>query len=119
MFNCYYNKIRKQEVITLVINDIKEKMPSTEVIDSLSELFKVLGDPTRSKILFTLEHGELCVNDICQCVDMTKYAVSHHLKLLKQSKLVKSKRKGKEIIYSLDDEHVKDLFKCALEHVME
>lgn len=99
--------------------DIKAKIPQPDVIDDVSELFKVLGDPTRTKILFVLERGELCVSDICECVDMTKYAVSHQLRILKASKLVKSRREGREIIYLLDDDHVSQIFDCAMVHVTE
>lgn len=101
------------------LKEIKAKMPDDEVIESVSELFKILGDQTRAKILFVLEKGPLCVGDICECVSMTKYAVSHQLRLLKQAKLVKCKRLGKEMIYSLDDEHVSEMFDCALTHVQE
>ena len=101
------------------LEDIKEKIPNEEVINDLSDLFKILGDPTRTKILFVLEKGELCVSDISNAVNMTKYAVSHQLRTLKQAKLVKCKRDGKEMIYSLDDDHVSTLFECALAHVLE
>ena len=104
---------------TIQLQEIKEKMPSEEVTKTVTELFKVLGDETRSKILFVLEQGPLCVTDICECVDMTKSAVSHQLRILKQAKLVKSKRYGKEIIYSLDDYHVSTLCACAVAHVKE
>lgn len=98
---------------------MKTKIPNVEVIDDLSELFKVLGDSTRTKILFVLEQGDFCVSDISEAVGMTKYAVSHQLRILKQAKLVKCRRDGKEMIYSLDDEHVSTLFECALAHVLE
>lgn len=98
---------------------IKANIPPSDVIDDVAELFKVLGDQTRTKILFVLEGGELCVSDICECVDMTKYAVSHQLRILKASKLVKSRREGREIIYSLDDDHVSQIFDCAMVHVTE
>lgn len=101
------------------LTEIKANIPEPEVVDAVSELFKVLGDSTRTKILFVLERGELCVSDICECVDMSKYAVSHQLRILKASKLVKSRREGREIIYSLDDEHVSQIFDCALVHVTE
>lgn len=101
------------------ITEIKKKMPREDIIIDVSDLFKVLGDSTRAKILFVLEQGALCVSDIAECIDMTKFAVSHQLRILKQAKLVKSKRDGKEIFYSLDDEHVSTLFDCALAHVKE
>ena len=101
------------------IKEVKESIPNEEVIGDLSELFKVLGDPTRTRILFVLEKGDFCVSDISNAVNMTKYAVSHQLRTLKQAKLVKCKRDGKEMIYSLDDDHVSTLFECALAHVLE
>lgn len=96
-------------------NDI----PSIEQIEDLTNLFKVLGDMTRAKILYTIEKGELCVSDICDRVDMNKSAVSHQLKVLRDAHLVKARKLGKEVYYSLDDEHVSLIFRCALEHVNE
>ena len=101
------------------IETIKAKLPNDEEIYDLSELFKVLGDQTRTKILTVLEIHELCVNDIASALNMTKSAVSHQLRILRQSKLIKSRRDGKEIIYSLDDNHVSQLFECALIHIKE
>lgn len=99
------------------IKEVIEKMPEIDIINDTAELFKVLGDATRVKILTVLELKELCVNEICECVDMTKSAVSHQLRILRSSKLVKSKKIGKEVYYSLDDEHVSIIFKCALSHI--
>lgn len=96
-------------------NDI----PSIEQIEDLTNLFKVLGDMTRAKILYTIEKVELCVSDICNRVDMNKSAVSHQLKVLRDAHLVKARKLGKEVYYSLDDEHVSLIFRCALEHVNE
>ena len=101
------------------LTSIKKEMPSQERLESLTNLFKVLGDVTRAKILYTIEFDELCVNDICECIDMTKSAVSHQLKILRDAHLVKSHKIGKEVFYSLDDEHVSLIFKCALEHIDE
>ena len=101
------------------IDEVKEKLPEEELIIDVSDLFKVLGDPTRVKILTTLEIKELCVNEICECLDMTKSAVSHHLRVLRQSKLVKYRKVGKEVYYSLDDDHVVQIFYCALSHISE
>lgn len=101
------------------IEAIKAKLPNDEEIYDLSELFKVLGDQTRTKILTVLEIHELCVNDIASALNMTKSAVSHQLRILRQSRLIKSRRDGKEIIYSLDDNHVSQLFECALIHIKE
>lgn len=101
------------------IDEVKEKLPEEELIIDVSDLFKVLGDPTRVKILTTLEIKELCVNEICECLDMTKSAVSHQLRVLRQSKLVKYRKVGKEVYYSLDDDHVVQIFDCALFHIRE
>lgn len=101
------------------IESIKQMMPTEDEIYDLADLFKVLGDQTRTKILTALEIHELCVNDIAEALSMTKSAVSHQLRILRQSKLVKARRDGKEIFYSLDDDHVSKLFECALSHIKE
>lgn len=101
------------------LTDIMEKMPEAGVVENLADLLKVFADPTRCRILFVLEQSPLCVGDIAACIGMTKYAVSHQLRILKQASLVKSSRAGKEVIYALDDEHVSMIFECALAHVLE
>lgn len=101
------------------LENIKESMPTKDQIDSLANLFKVLGDQTRSKILYTLKDNELNVTDICSCVEMTKSAVSHQLRILRDAKLVKSRKEGKEVYYSFDDEHISTIFKYGLEHINE
>ena len=101
------------------IQHLQNKMPKDDEINDLADLFKVLGDPTRTKILTALEISELCVNDIAEAVNMTKSAVSHQLRILKASRLIKPRRVGKEIFYSLDDNHVSQLFECALIHIKE
>ena len=90
----------------------------TELYD-LAEFFKVFGDSTRIKILFVLFETEMSVGDIAMALDMTQSAISHQLKILKTSKLVKSRREGKSIFYSLADEHVKTIFAQGLEHIEE
>lgn len=97
---------------TLNIDDGKT---ITKVVD----LFKILGDETRTKILYSIKVHELCVNDICTAVSMNKSAVSHQLRILRQSNIVKARKDGKEVYYSLADEHVFLIFKCALEHIEE
>ncbi len=99
--------------------DIIKQLPKEGITDSVADLFKILGDSTRAKILTVLEFSELNVTDICICVNMTKSAVSHQLRILRQSKLVKARKSGKEVFYSLDDEHVSQIFKCATAHVCE
>jgi ArsR family transcriptional regulator, lead/cadmium/zinc/bismuth-responsive transcriptional repressor len=88
-----------------------------EKANELSQIFKALGDPTRLKIIEILSHGELCVFDIAQALKMTQSAISHQLRTLRNLRLVKYKKEGKQVIYSLDDEHVLRLFEQGLEHV--
>ena len=99
------------------VGKAKTDMLDVEIIDSLSKLFKVFGDPTRIKILWALNVHELCVLDICKVLGMTKSAVSHQLSTLKEAKLVRARREGKEVYYSLDDEHVKEIFETGIIHV--
>lgn len=113
-FVCEENHVHEKSV-----NYVKEKMYDDELIYDLAELFKVFGDSTRAKIMSCLEISELCVCDICECLGMNKSAVSHQLRILRQAKLVKAKKKGKEVIYSLDDEHVSKIFECGISHVLE
>lgn len=93
------------------------KTISTELIPRAAAFFKVVGDESRMKILCTIADSEVCVNDIADRVQMTKSAVSHHLKLLKDEGLVKARRDGKNIFYSLDDQHVIDLIDTAFTHI--
>jgi len=101
------------------LDAIKETMPNPEQMEDLSNLFKVLGDQTRCKILYTLTDNELNVTDICLCVSMNKSAVSHQLRILRDAKLVKARKDGKEVYYSFDDDHITTIFKYALEHISE
>ncbi|MDR2342824.1 MAG: metalloregulator ArsR/SmtB family transcription factor [Campylobacteraceae bacterium] len=98
---------------------VKESLPKEEILFDLAELFKVFGDSTRVKILYALFQSEMCVCDIAALLGMTKSAISHQLRVLKQSKLVKFKKDGKVVYYSLDDEHVKNIFDQAFIHVSE
>lgn len=97
------------------INLEKDEKP----INNMSIFFKYLSDPTRMKILLCIGDDELCVNDIAAKINMTKSAVSHQLALLRQGRLIKNRKEGKEVYYSLDDEHVKILIDSAWEHVNE
>ncbi len=94
-------------------------MIDNEVLADLSELFKMFADQSRIRILYSLFDKEICVCDIAEALDMTQSAVSHQLRLLKQSKLVKSRRDGKQIYYSLDDDHVKTIIDMGINHIME
>lgn len=99
------------------VGKAKTDMLDSEIIESLSKLFKVFGDLTRIKTLWSLNVHELCVLDICEVLGMTKSAVSHQLSTLKKAKLVRARREGKEVYYSLDDEHVKEIFETGIIHV--
>lgn len=98
---------------------VDEKMPPEEDLYDLADVFKVFGDSTRIRILFVLSEAEVCVCDLAETLNMTQSAISHQLKILKQSKLIKNRREGKSIFYSLADEHVKEILEIGLEHVTE
>lgn len=102
-----------------IVREVKEQMPNEENLYNVSELFKVFGDSTRTNILAALFNHELCVCDICRVINMTKSAVSHQLRVLRQYNLVKARKQGKEVFYSLADEHVVLIYKMALEHILE
>ena len=101
------------------VEDIKKNMPNEENLCDLADLFKVFGDSTRIKILSCLKVSELCVNDIALSLNMTVSAVSHQLRILKTNKLIKSRKQGKEVYYSLDDDHVERIIDCGLDHINE
>lgn len=98
---------------------VRASMADDEILSDISDLFRVLGDSTRVKILWALNKSELCVCDIASLIGMTKSAVSHQLKVLKDNNLVKSRREGKIIYYSLADNHVQDIYEKAVEHINE
>ena len=101
------------------ISEFKKMMPDEDKLYDLAELFKCFGDSTRIRILFALFESEMCVCDIARLLGMTQSAISHQLRVLKQARLVSSRREGKTIFYSLCDDHVKTIFCHAMEHVME
>lgn len=98
---------------------VNEKMPAETELYDLSELFKVFGDSTRIRILFVLFEAEVCVCDLANALNMTQSAISHQLRILKANKLVKSRREGKSVFYSLSDEHVRTIIAMGLEHIEE
>ncbi|MDR1507471.1 MAG: metalloregulator ArsR/SmtB family transcription factor [Treponema sp.] len=102
-----------------VVNQVRKVMPDEESLLNLAELFKVFGDTTRVRIISALLHAEMCVCDIAVLLGMTKSAISHQLRALRQSKLVKYRKEGKVVYYSLDDDHVATLFAQGLIHVCE
>ena len=102
-----------------VVQTVYEEMPDEEVLYDLAELFKVFGDSTRIKILYVLFQSEMCVCDIAQLLNMSQSAISHQLRVLKQTKLVKYRREGKTVFYSLADSHVTTILNQGLEHIEE
>lgn len=107
------------EVHEELLKIVDEKLPEEEELYDLAELFKVFGDSTRIRILFVLFEAEVCVCDLAQALNMTQSAVSHQLRILKQNKLVKSRREGKSVFYSLADDHVRSIIDQGREHIEE
>ena len=102
-----------------VVKKVISEMPPDETLYDLAELFKVFGDSTRIKILYALFEAELCVCDIAQLLGLTQTAVSHQLRVLKANKLVKARKEGKNVFYSLDDDHVRRIINQGMEHIEE
>lgn len=102
-----------------IINKVKSNMLDDEVLYDLADLFKVFGDSTRMKIIYALFMSEMCVCDISALLGMNQSAISHQLKVLRQSKLVKYRKDGKVVYYSLDDDHIKEIFNQGLMHISE
>ena len=111
-FICDCNIIH-QEVVTKVL----KKMPTNNILENVALLFKLLGDKTRCRILFALDQEEMCVCDLANVLNMTKSSVSHQLATLRKNGVVKCRKLGKEVYYSLDDEHIVKLFEVAFEHI--
>ena len=107
------------EVHTELLQIVNEKMPAEHELYDLAELFKVFGDSTRIRILFVLFEAEVCVGDLAEALHMTQSAISHQLKILKQSRLVRSRREGKSVFYSLADGHVRTMIAQGIEHIGE
>ena len=101
------------------VSRVLAEMPDDETLYDLAELFKVFGDSTRVKILYALFESELCVCDIAQLLGLTQSAVSHQLRVLKASRLVKPRRDGKTVFYSLADEHVRKIIAQGMDHILE
>ena len=102
-----------------VVKQVLAEMPPDETLYDLAELFKVFGDSTRIRILYALFEAELCVFDIAQLLGLTQTAVSHQLRVLKTNKLVKCRRQGKVVFYSLADDHVRRIINQGMEHIDE
>ncbi len=107
------------EIHNEVVEKVSSQMPPDEILYDLAELFKVFGDSTRVKIICALFESEMCVCDIAQVLGMNQSAISHQLRVLKQSRLVKYRREGKTVYYSLADSHVQAIFNQGFEHITE
>lgn len=102
-----------------LIEKVRAVLPNPENLSLLADFFKVFGDPTRIKILSSLAESEMCVCDIAYLLNMTQSAISHQLRVLKQARLVKNRKDGKVVYYSLDDEHVKQIIDQGMVHIGE
>ena len=100
-----------------LVKKVRKSMPHDEVFYDLADLYKMFSDSTRVRILWALSHEEMCVCDIAVLLDMTKSAISHQLRALRLSDLVKFHKRGKEVYYSLADSHVRDIFEKGFEHI--
>ncbi len=108
-----------EEVHAEIVAEKRKHLPNDEMLYSLSDFFKVFGDPTRLSILFALDDGPTCGCDLAAALGMTKAAVSYQLKILRQNDLVRHKKHGRNVVYELSDDHVKDIIEKALEHLAE
>jgi ArsR family transcriptional regulator len=102
-----------------IVNAVKKRMPGENELAALSGFFKILGDGTRARLVWALDESEMCVCDLAALLGMTKSAVSHQLSILRKSNLVKNRRAGKEVFYSLADDHVRQIFEKGLDHIRE
>lgn len=102
-----------------LVKKVEDSMPLTEELFDLAELFKIFGDTTRIKILYVLFEAEMCVCDIALVLNMTVSAISHQLRILKQARLVKFRKEGKSVFYSLADDHIKKIIDNGIEHINE
>jgi len=102
-----------------IVDRVRKKMPDQSELYNLSDFFKVLGDSTRANIIWALDESEMCVCDLAVLLNMTKSAISHQLRILRESNLVKNRKEGKVVFYSLADDHIKAIFETGLEHIRE
>ncbi len=111
-FICDCNMVHKE-----MVQDTLSKMPGNIIMNTLAEFFKIMGDTTRCKLLFALMQNEMCVCDLANVLSMTKSSISHQLSKMKDVGLVKSRKSGKTVYYSLDDCHIKEIFEVGLNHI--
>lgn len=110
------------ESMTLPMEDVEKlvsSMPDEEKLIDLSELFKIFGDSTRIKMIYALSKMEICVYDLSKILNMSQSAVSHQLRILRNAKIVKQRKDGRQVFYSLDDYHVQYIFEAGLDHIKE
>ena len=112
--NCEFMHVHED-----IVEKVRRQMPREETLYDLAELYKVFGDSTRMKILFCLFESEMCVCDIAQLLNMTPSAISHQLKILKNAKLIRFRKEGKSVFYSLADRHVETIINNGMEHIHE
>lgn len=108
-----YHSVSEQEA-----QKLQAELPPNQVVERIADTFKTLSDPTRVRILYLLSRTELCVHDLAQILGVSQPAASHHLRLLRMLRLVRTRRVGRSTYYALDDEHVLQLFNCSHEHVL-
>jgi DNA-binding transcriptional ArsR family regulator len=113
----YDDVCKETEIHEDTLKDVKSVLLPFDTILRLSDVFKVLGEPTRMRIIDSLSHCELCVCDLAEILGMTSSAISHHLRVLRNTRLVKYRKEGKSVFYSLDDDHIMQLFQQGLEHI--
>lgn len=111
-FICDCNVIHQDMVESTI-----KRMPEADTFNKLAEFFKIIGDTTRTRILFALDQNEMCVCDIANVLGMSKSSISHQLGTLRRSGIVKYRKEGKEVFYMLDDEHIKKVFEIGIEHI--
>ena len=111
-FTCDCNIIHQE-----IVEEIQKKMYPEERFKKLATIFKLIGDPTRCKILFTLTHHEMCVCDLANVLNMTKSSISHQLAILRNNGVVRYRKSGKEVYYTLEDIHITKLFQMGLDHI--
>lgn len=104
-------------VNTALVEAVLKRMPTGKSFDTLAQFYKIMADPTRCKLIFALLENEMCVCDLANVISMTKSAVSHQLSKMRECRVVKCRREGKEVYYSLDDEHIKEIFTVTVQHI--
>ena len=109
---CDCNMVHKE-----VVNNTVQKMPDADTLIKIAEFYKIIGDPTRCKIISALLINPMCVCDLCNVLCMSKSSVSHQLTKMRENKILKCEKKGKEVYYSLEDEHIKYIFTTTAEHI--